>query len=69
MKASLLLLAVAIMAFPLDSVCCGQRDLSAKQLQELLQKFPAADANGDGQLSRDEAIAYRNKFPAIADWL
>ena len=64
MKAPVLLIAVAIITFPLIAVCNGQEALSAQQLQKLLQKFPAADADSDGTLSSDEAIAYRNKLSA-----
>ena len=61
MKASYLFLAILVFALPLSSVCNGQAALSAKQLEQLLKKYPAADANGDGTLTRDEAIAYRNQ--------
>ena len=53
---------MAISGFPLSAVCNGQRAPSPTQLQKLLDRFPAADTNGDGKLSQDEAIAYRNKF-------
>ncbi len=33
---------------------------SAEQLEKLRQRFPAADANGDGRLTVEEAEAYRN---------
>ena len=66
MKAPFLVIAVALIGFPLSSACYGQGAPPAKQLQKLLEKFPAADTNGDGTLSRDEAIAYRNKFAAPA---
>ncbi len=42
----------------------GQEALSAKQLDALLDRFPAADTNGDGELSLEEAMAYRNKMGA-----
>ncbi len=35
---------------------------SAKQLENLLKRFPAADANGDGTLTVEEAQAYRAKL-------
>ena len=54
----------AIVTFQMSSVCCGQGTPSVEQLQELLKKYPAADANGDGTLSRQEAIAYRRKLSA-----
>ena len=52
---------IAILGIPLSSVCNGQWNPSALQLQQLLKKFPAADVNGDGKLTRDEAVAFRNK--------
>jgi len=55
---------IAVIAFQMSTVCCGQGTPSAKQLQELLKKYPAADTNGDGTLSRQEALAYRRKLSA-----
>ena len=64
MKNPLLLFAAIIIAISLNSTCYGQPAWSAKQLQQLLKKYPAADANGDGTLSTDEAIAYRKQLTA-----
>ncbi len=61
MKVFLPVIAISILGLALSSECNGQAAPAAKQLQELLKKFPAADANGDGKLTRDEAIAYRDK--------
>ena len=73
MKNPFLLIVVAIIAFPLNSECSGQQGLSANQLQQLLKRFPDADSNDDGKLSRAEALAYRKKYPArvakgLANW-
>lgn len=40
---------------------------SAEQLSKLLKRFPQADANADGVLSVEEAIAYRDKAGKNAD--
>ena len=42
----------------------AQNNRGAKQLQQLLKQFPAADTNKDGKLTWQEAIAYRNKMGA-----
>lgn len=46
----------------LTSTTYGQQNLSDEQLQKLLKRFPAADANGDGVLTNDEFLAAREKF-------
>lgn len=46
----------------LTSTTYGQQNLSDKQLQNLLNRFPAADTNGDGLLTQGEALAFRNKY-------
>ena len=43
------------------SVAFGQ-DVSEEQLVRLLKRFPAADANNDGKLTQEEALAYRNRL-------
>ena len=48
----------------LTSTTNGQQNLSETQLQKLLNRFPGADANGDGVLSNDEFLAARDKFRA-----
>lgn len=52
----------AVIAVPQLSVCHGQEAPSANQLQRWLKRFPAADANGDGKLTPQEAAKYRNKL-------
>ena len=39
----------------------AQRDVAPDQLQQLLKRFPDADANKDGTLTLEEARAYRQK--------
>ena len=46
------------------AVGAAERSIAPGQLQELLKQFPAADANGDGQLTLDEARTYRQKMTA-----
>ncbi|MEZ5387719.1 MAG: hypothetical protein R3F13_19600, partial [Prosthecobacter sp.] len=38
------------------------QDPGAAQLEKWLKRFPAADANGDGKLTVEEALAYRAKM-------
>ncbi|NND97236.1 MAG: hypothetical protein HKN47_07900 [Pirellulaceae bacterium] len=64
MKLAASLIAVVLLGLPVSSVTFGQESLSATRLQQLLKRFPAADANGDGVLSKEEAIAYRNQVSA-----
>lgn len=40
----------------------AQRDVSPEMLQQLLKRFPDADANKDGKLTFEEARAYRQKM-------
>ena len=40
---------------------------TTEQLQQYLKKFPNADANGDGQLTAQEALAYRKNKKGGAD--
>lgn len=58
------LLAIAILGLPLCSATHGQQALTAKQLKNLLKRFPAADTDGDGELTVKEATTYRNKVVA-----
>lgn len=46
----------------LTSTTYGQQNLWDEQLQRLLNRFPGADANGDGVLTNDEFLAARDKF-------
>lgn len=62
MKPLVLLITLVTVGFPLSSVCHAQSSPTAKQLEQLLKRFPAADSNGDGTLSTAEALAYRNKI-------
>src|SRR3989339_678805 len=41
-----------------------QKESREQQLQQLLQRFPDADANRDGTLTLEEAQAYRAKMRA-----
>lgn len=52
-----LTLAAVIIAFPALA-----ETPSAAQLENWLKRFPAADANGDGKLTVEEALAYRQKL-------
>lgn len=54
----LILLAGTILPANAQNVIARLGKASEAELQALLPRFPAADANGDGQLSREEAIAY-----------
>lgn len=49
-----------------QSVLSRLENASDAQLQALLPRFPAADANGDGVLSREEAMAYARSAMAGA---
>lgn len=62
MNIKVLLVTCVTIALFLISNSNAQETLSPKQLDALLDRFPAADTNGDGELSLDEAIAYRNKM-------
>lgn len=54
-------LLLALCLGPPNSV--GQDDSAgAAQLQQLLRRFPAADANKDGRLTREEALAFRRRM-------
>jgi len=44
-------------------VSAAPRDVTPEQLQQLLKRFPDADANKDGTLTLEEARAYRQKMP------
>lgn len=59
------LAALLIISLSMNSICCGQGGWSEKQLQELIKKYPAADTNRDGVLSRQEANAFRNKYSEL----
>lgn len=62
MKQQLLATCIVFSSLFLASTLCGQQNLSDEQIQKLLKRFPAADANGDGVLSKDEATALRERF-------
>ena len=52
---------VAVAAF-LAATAGAFAQATPEQLQKVLQKYPAADANGDGVLTLPEALAYRDKM-------
>lgn len=52
-------LTLAAVIIPVSAFCEGP---SAAQLANWLKRFPAADANGDGKLTVEEALAYREKM-------
>ncbi|MBI5394666.1 MAG: alpha/beta hydrolase [Verrucomicrobia bacterium] len=56
-----LLILLAALVLPAADVT-AQRDIAPEQLQQLLKRFPDADANGDGKLTLEEARAYRQKM-------
>ncbi len=57
-----LLVPVFIFVISLSCICSGQETLNARQLKELLKKYPSADTNRDGTLSRYEALNFRKKY-------
>ncbi len=59
MKTLFPLFAAIAILFSTGQCCFGQRTLSAEQLDALRKRFPAADTNGDGKLSIQEAKAFR----------
>jgi hypothetical protein len=64
MRISILLL-FAVSISPVFSSNCGAQDNpSTKQLQDLLKRFPEADADRNGKLSIEEAAAYRRNLRA-----
>ncbi len=52
---------VAILLLASSALLHGQANPSAEQLAKWLKRFPEADANKDGALSIEEALAYRDK--------
>jgi acetyl esterase/lipase len=55
-------LLLACFLFPVLAVTAdAQTSENNRQLENWLKRFPQADTNGDGVLTRDEAEAYRNK--------
>jgi Ca2+-binding EF-hand superfamily protein len=60
-----LLLSTALVLAASSSSACAQRELSDEQRQKILERWQAADRNGDGVIDRAEAEAglpriYRN---------
>ena len=53
MQRTLITLLVALVLSA--AVVAAQRDVSPEQLQQLLKRFPDADANKDGTLTLEEA--------------
>lgn len=62
MYSRLFIILLIITGISFGSSAEAQNNRGAKQLQQLLKQFPAADANKDGKLTWQEAIAYRNKM-------
>jgi hypothetical protein len=60
MKSTFLVLLTAFVFSAVDTV--AQREVTPEQLQQLLKRFPDADANKDGKLMVEEARAYRQKM-------
>lgn len=58
----LLIVLIASSVFILD--CQAQSSPTKKQLEIWLNRFPAADSNGDGELTSKEANAFRTKMLA-----
>ncbi len=52
-----ILLATALALAALSSSACAQRQLSDAQRQKILERWQAADRNGDGVIDRAEAEA------------
>src|SRR4051794_16412658 len=46
------------------SLACAGREQPEEQLQQLLRRFPDADLNKDGKLTRDELLQFRGKMRA-----
>ena len=61
-KPSLLLFAFTIFAICNTLTTCAQENVTEQQLERLLKRFPKADLNGDGKLTKDEAIAFRDRM-------
>jgi hypothetical protein len=64
MRISILLLFAVTIGFSFSSSCEAQDDPSAQQLEDLLKRFPDADADRNGKLSIEEATAYRRNLRA-----
>ena len=63
LNASVILLVLtgnAVPSFAQQTKNSGSPQFSQKQLERWQKRFPEADANGDGVLTAEEAIAYRN---------
>lgn len=64
MKSKLTLVALSLLIACSQAIALGQSEQrpTKDQLANWLKRFPKADADGDGQLTVDEAKAYRNKL-------
>ncbi|MCX7006681.1 MAG: alpha/beta hydrolase, partial [Kiritimatiellaeota bacterium] len=60
MKSTFLVLLAMLALFAVE--VRAQRDVSPEQLQQLLKRFPDADTDKDGVLSKDEARTYWQKM-------
>ncbi len=58
----ILLLAILALATTAPFSNSQAQQLSESRLAQLLKRFPAADANGDGKLTQEEFNAARQKF-------
>lgn len=67
MRNSVLVLFVVTFGLPLCSTSSAQTKVPPQQLERWLRRFPEADANRDGQLSLEEANAYRRKLQSADD--
>lgn len=55
-----------LLILPGLSEAVDEKPNADERLQQLLKRFPGADANKDGVLTRDEARAYQSRSPANA---
>lgn len=62
MNSRIFFISLLIAGFAVGPSAYAQNNGNAKRLQRLLKQFPDADTNQDGQLTWQEAIAYRNKM-------
>src|SRR2546430_2312304 len=56
---------MSLIWLPLSLACIGGEE-PEEQLQQVLRRFPNADLNKDGKLTRDELLQFRGKMRAPA---